>query len=172
MDATHCVGQSTAPLGGIGVCGVSSGTLQYSTGTHMVSRTPRVPEQRSALARASGRTAAAVRSDCGTRAARVRACAAPTPIPTSTPAPTNVGDTNPPTRGPNFADPTGNCNARDSTPPFPFPLLPPQAAHCIIVLGFPGRVAVLHALVAHGTTAAVPRGYCRVPRRCHTVRYC
>ncbi len=58
---------------------------------------------------------------------------------TGTPAPTNVGDTNPPTlaptsyvptRGPNFADPTGESDAIDTSPP---PLstlmpLPPCAA--------------------------------------------
>jgi hypothetical protein len=63
------------------------------------------------------------------RILRVGACAAPTP------APTNVGDTNPPTRaptrGPNFADPTGTSDARG---PNPLPSLPP-------VLPFPSRAA-------------------------------
>jgi hypothetical protein len=55
-------------------------------------------------------------------------------------APTNLGDTNPPTfaptRGPNFADPTGKSDTHHKPPfppPAPIPPLYPQAAymHCI-----------------------------------------
>jgi hypothetical protein len=45
-------------------------------------------------------TPSTVLSDYGTRALRICAYAAPTPVPTGTPAPTNVGDSNPPTLAP------------------------------------------------------------------------
>jgi hypothetical protein len=107
------------------------------------------------------------------------ACAAPTRVPTGTAAPTNVGDTNPPTRaptfvptrGPNFADPTGTADARAVIAPSPCPLLvtlprslPPTAtAHSIYSVGpSPGTGDVLHARMAHGTTAC--RGHCGTER--------
>jgi hypothetical protein len=115
------------------------------------------------------RRSAPVRPHCGccsghikcTRTVRVCACAAPTRAPT--PAPTNVGDTNPPTRartfaptrGPNFADPTGESDAIDATylpslPPFPpFLLPPPPPLPALHSVGpSPRRVTALHALEA------------------------
>ncbi len=72
----------------------------------------------------SGRTAAAVWHRTTARAVRLFAGAAPTP------APSNPGDTTPPTSyvltlAPNAADPTGKSDAKPSAP------LPPQAAQCI-----------------------------------------
>ena len=48
----------------------------------------------------------------------LRLCTAPTPVPTGTPAPTNVGDTNPPTFAPTFA-PTLATFAPTLSPTFP-----------------------------------------------------
>ncbi len=69
------------------------------------------------------------------------ACAAPTRVPTGTPAPTNAGDTSPPTRAPNFADPAGEGDAIGATclpslpasPPFLLPPPPCRSLHCISV---------------------------------------
>ncbi len=98
----------------------------------------RVPSAEKRTCPCSARTAAAVWSEYITNATRFIVCTAPTRIPTGTPAPTNVGDTNLPTRGPtfaptpgpNFADPTGESDAIDVTylpslSPFPPFLLPP-----------------------------------------------
>ncbi len=90
----------------------------------------------------------------GNRIVRICACAAPTP------APTNVGDTNPPTRmpttfAPNFADSTGE---RDMSP---LPSLPLSfcavlvLCAALIALGPPGRTTAAHArlyaMAVHGT---------------------
>jgi hypothetical protein len=120
---------------------------------------------------------------------------------TGTPAPTNVGDTNPPTRaptrlptwGPNFADPSGTTDARAVIAPSPHSVCTvPRCAPCV-VLGPPCFVfqhgtltARRRALAVHGTTckptervlsrspASAP--YWRVRRRCRAppsrVRVC
>ncbi len=107
----------------------------YSTGT---------PEPSTARTEAHPSTSTAAGwSQQGPQTVRVCACAAPTPVPTGTPAPTNVGDTNPPTRaltfaptrGPNFADPTGEGDTHH-TPPAPAPCshsspLPLKPPKCI-----------------------------------------
>jgi hypothetical protein len=59
-------------------------------------------EHSSSLQLRFGRTKEVLYS-ASTRTVRVCACAAPTPVPTGTPAPTTFA----PTRGPNFAGPTG-----------------------------------------------------------------
>ncbi len=148
----------------------------YSTGT------PGPSTACTEEAHPSDSTAAAVWSQQRTQAVRVCACAAPTPVPTGTAAPTNVGDTNPPTRaptfaptrGPNFADPTGTTDAHAVIAPSPCPLLvalprslPPTAtAHSIAYRWAlpPGRVTALHAPEAPwhyvwlAAATAVPRG--------------
>ncbi len=142
----------------------------------------------------SASTAAAVWSQQRTQTVRV--CAAPTRVPTGTRAPTNVGDTNPPTRaptfvptrGPNFADPAGEADARDLEP-YPLPLppspLPPPLprALCrlhVVALGSPVSCrsmvrsrAAARANVPLRLAAATagPRGYCKVLPQYHTVRY-
>ncbi len=149
--------------------------MRCSPGTRRVlqSRVPRAPKRtRPCPLRRLLLGAHVLHSHC----TRFIVCAAPTRAPT--PVPANVGDTNPPTRattfaptrGPNFADPTGESDAIDATylpslPPFPFFLLPPPPPLAALhsVGPSPRRVTALHALEALGTTA----------RRCHcgTARY-
>jgi hypothetical protein len=88
-------------------------------GTHSVVHTRREEAEGSASRRFSASAAPTVLSDYGSLGVPYCVCAAPTAVP-GTPAPTNLGDTNPPTRaptplptwGPNFADPTGTSDAR------------------------------------------------------------
>jgi hypothetical protein len=125
-----------------------------------------------------------------TRAIRVCACAAPTRVPTGTPAPTNVGDTNPPTRAPNFADPTGEGDAIGTTCLPSLPASPPcssrhpLAARCIaLALGPPPTPrtgdGTGRAGKHYGTTYGSPLSLwcCEVLRQCfyclvplHTLR--
>ncbi len=127
------------------VCGTTACTLGWVSGIArrgtwlvlLAGYSPGTPAPSTARteARPSASTAAAVWSQQRTQAIRVCACAAPTRVPTGTAAPTNVGDTNPPTRAPTFAPtlapttlptsaPTGKIDARIMAPPLP-PAPPP-----------------------------------------------
>ena len=154
-SAAHVCGTTACTLGWVSGIARRRAWLAmragYSTGT------PRPSTARTEEAHPSASTAAAC---CRPTLCTVilRLCTAPTRVPTGTPAPTNVGDTNPPTlattfaptRAPNFADPTGEGDLTDATylpslppsPPFlpPFLLPPPpcRSLHCIALGPPPG----------------------------------